>query len=79
MNDVEARLQTCFAAMFPDVQADKLASVSQENLEAWDSMATATLLNVIEEEFGVAIDFEELEKLTSFQSVAEMLKARVAG
>lgn len=76
MSDIETRLQTCFAAVFPALPAAAIPAATQDTVSEWDSVATVTLLTVIEEEFGVTLDFEELEKLTSFQAVAATLAAR---
>jgi len=79
MSDVDARLRKCFAAVFPDIPTDRILALTQENCDAWDSLATATLICLLEEEFAVTIDFEELETMTSFGSVANMLNKRAAG
>jgi acyl carrier protein len=42
---------------------------------AWDSLATMTLVSVIEEEFGVAVSPEDYESVASF----ELVKAYIAG
>ncbi len=76
MNDIETRLAQCFRVVFPALAPDAIAGATQDSVAEWDSVATVTLLTVIEEEFGVALDFEELEKLTSFRGVAAMLAAR---
>lgn len=76
MSDIETRLQTCFSAVFPALPAAAIPGATQDSVSEWDSVATVTLLTVIEEEFGVTLNFEELEKLTSFQAVAATLAAR---
>jgi acyl carrier protein len=40
----------------------------------WDSLATVTLVSVLEEEFGVAIAPEDYENMISFELVRECLK-----
>jgi acyl carrier protein len=74
MSDTRTRLVDCFAAVFPDVPAQELPQASTASLAAWDSLASITLLTVLEEEFGVQIDPEQLEHLQSFESVAEYLE-----
>lgn len=50
-------------------------------LENWDSMATVTLLAVIEEEFGAGttegIDLDDVEQLQSFQNLLVYLRGLV--
>jgi acyl carrier protein len=70
-------LEECFAAVFPDVPRDRLANATVENTEEWDSIASVTLLAVLEEEFGVQIDDLDLPELSSFDKVHDYLAARV--
>ncbi len=79
MSQVETRLEKCFAAVFPELPPSKISAASQETVRNWDSLATATLMNVIEEEFGLTLDLDELTQLTSFASVGNLLKARIGG
>ena len=74
MNDTRTRLVKCFAAVFPEVPESALPTVSATTLPAWDSLASITLLTVLEEEFGVQIDPEQLEHLQSFEAVQSYLQ-----
>jgi acyl carrier protein len=74
MSDTRTRLLNCFAALFPDVPQAELPLASTSSVGAWDSLASITLLTVVEEEFGVAIDPEQLEHLQSFESVLDFLE-----
>jgi acyl carrier protein len=69
MNDTRGRLIRCFAAVFPEVAEQELPRASSTTLSAWDSLASITLLTVLEEEFGLQIDAEQLEGLQSFEAV----------
>jgi len=73
MNDIQARLTRCFAAVFPQVPEVRIRFITQESTEGWDSVITATLLTVIEEEFAIVIDSEDLERLDSFERIQEYL------
>jgi acyl carrier protein len=73
MNDLEARLARCFAAAFPGIDPSVITSASLETEEAWDSVAAVTLVTLIEEEFGVQMDLEALEHLSSFSSILNYL------
>ncbi len=83
MNDVQERLIKCFLAVFPQMGRQEVSSASMETVEAWDSVATITLVTVIEEEFGIQFGTDALERLVSFHSIIEYLqeltKAREAG
>jgi acyl carrier protein len=43
-------------------------------VEAWDSVAGLTLLNVVEDEFRVTVDLERLSELTSFAAILAYLQ-----
>jgi acyl carrier protein len=75
MNDVKARLGKCFQAVFPNVPEAELPSATQESVKTWDSVATITLMNLIDEEFGVQLDLEQLERFNSFESFYNHLAA----
>lgn len=74
MNNIEPRLVRCFSAVFPGVPEPQIASASMENVESWDSVAMATLVTAVEEEFGVEFDVDNLSNLTSFESMLGYLK-----
>ncbi len=77
MDNLRERLIRCFAAVFPDLKPEEIPKASQSWVPAWDSVATVTLLSVLEEEFGVSFDLEELEHLTAFELILERLRQRV--
>ena len=74
MSDSRTRLVRCFAAVFPDLSSDEIEVCSQETVPAWDSVQAITLVNVIDEEFCVAIDFDLLPELSSFRTIAQYLE-----
>ena len=70
---MDERLLKCFRSVFPELSDAGLRSASAETTGAWDSVAAITLVNVIEEEFGVQMDYEILPELTSFETVRTYL------
>lgn len=74
MDNHEARLLKCFSVVFSGLSEAELRSASSENLASWDSVTTVTLIALIEEEFKIEVDLEDLEQLTSFDSVLGYLK-----
>ena len=74
MNDTRARLVKCFAAIFPDLSEEQIESASSNNMDEWDSVATVTLITLIEEEFGIEVEADDLERLVSFDSVLDYLE-----
>ena len=74
MNNYEARLVKCFSAVFSGLSEAELRSASTSTLASWDSVTTVTLIALIEEEFRIEVDVEDLERLVSFDSVLGYLK-----
>jgi len=72
-NAPNQRLLSCFQAVFLDTEEAALADASIDTLPTWDSVAQVTLITVVEEEFGIAIDPERYEELTSFGAFVEVV------
>lgn len=73
MNDIAARLTRCFSAVFPSIPEQQIATASLDTVEGWDSVAAATLVVTIEEEFGIQFEVEALDNLSSYQSIFDYL------
>lgn len=74
MDEIKARLTKCFEAVFPDLPVPQIPSATQETVPNWDSIAAITLVNVIEEEFSIQMDLDELADLDSFERIAGYLQ-----
>jgi acyl carrier protein len=79
MPDDEQRLRRCFSAVFPTLTPDEIAHSTAKTTAAWDSLASLTLLRVVEEEFGVEIDPLEFAEISSFNDILEHIANRPAG
>jgi acyl carrier protein len=77
LNDLPERLATCFVAVFPSLKPDQVTTASPQTVANWDSLATVTLVNVIEEEFHIQIDPEDFSSVLSFAG-AEALVQKTA-
>ena len=51
MDALESRLARCFLAVFPDLNPEHVRTASVDTVGSWDSVATVTLLDVVEGEF----------------------------
>ena len=76
MPELQTRLTGCFATVFPNLDTDEILRASHTSVASWDSLATVTLVSVVEEEFGVSIPPEDFEYLISFDLVLDCLKRR---
>jgi acyl carrier protein len=69
MNEIQERLVKCFRTVFPSLPAGDIPRCSQATNSGWDSIASITLVNVIEDEFGFQIDLNLLPELNSFNCI----------
>lgn len=76
MTEIQTRLLKCFSAVFPDLPNDDIPTASLSSVEAWDSVATVTLLTVMEEEFGIQFEPDDLDHMISFDSILHRLQDR---
>jgi acyl carrier protein len=74
MKNVSQRLTDCFTNVFPDIEPGQIPNATAEKVEAWDSVAHITLLSAISEEFGIELEAEDYEELTSYRTIAEYLQ-----
>ena len=77
MDDIRNRLIACFSTVFPALPEDQIPAATVSSVREWDSVTAIALLNVVEEEFGNQIDFEDLAELDSFDAIANYLKTRL--
>jgi len=75
--DLRQRLTKCFELVFPDLPKDEIAGASPATVAAWDSVAAITLMNVVEDEFGLQIDLDDLANLDSFDKLHSYLQKRL--
>lgn len=75
MSDLQHRLNRCFAAVFPSLPESQIATATLDTVEGWDSVAAATLITTIEEEFGVEFDMETVGELISYKAIEAALLA----
>jgi acyl carrier protein len=74
MDDTQSRLINCFAIIFPELSTDEIIEARSTTVHNWDSVAGVTLLAVVEEEFDVNIDSDDLAKFNSFEGFLRYLR-----
>ena len=74
MNNLSTRLMQCFSAVFPDLTEEQILAACLTSVPKWDSIATITLIFLIEEEFKLQIGTDEVGNLISFEAVLKVLK-----
>jgi len=78
MDNIEERLVKVFETVFPDLSAEQIVAATQSTVSAWDSVAAITLMNVMEEEFSIEVDFDRAAELSSFSEILGYVKETVA-
>lgn len=77
MDNIQKRLVACFSSVLPDLSTDQITRASANTVESWDSVATVTLMAVVEEEFGIKIAEGDPSRFDSFQNVLSYLEKLV--
>ncbi len=78
MTDLRQRLTRTFCAVFPDLSKEEIPGASMRSIAGWDSLATVTLIALIEKEFGVQVRSDDLDYLVSFESILTYLQGKVS-
>ncbi len=78
MDEIATRLVNCFVTVFPGLAESDVPRASPASVPAWDSAAAIMLANVVEEEFGIQVDFDLLSELDSFDRFHNYLLAKSA-
>lgn len=78
MDKIEERLVSCFSAVMPELSSEEIPQASALNAANWDSVTTVSLIAVIEEEFGISIEIDDLSHFDSFQGILGYLKRGAA-
>jgi len=76
MDDVQVRLMSCFGAVFPALTQKEILRADHHSVGRWDSVASVTLFAIIEEEFGVEVDLQDLPSLVSFATILGYLTSK---
>jgi acyl carrier protein len=76
MDDIRQRLIGCFSTVFPELAEKEIPLGSMASVGSWDSLATITLVTVIEEEFSVQIPPEDLAQFVSFELILDYLSGQ---
>jgi acyl carrier protein len=71
--DPRSRLAQCFAAAFPNLETEAIPRVAVGALPEWDSLASMTLLGLIEEEFQLRVPAGDMARLTSFSVILDYI------
>lgn len=81
MNDDEIvdRLVPIFQAALKIEPSDVTRELSPKTCAKWDSLSHIHLVNGIEEEFGISLEFADQMRMTSFGVAVEIVGGRLRG
>ena len=78
MDNLEHRLVRCFSSVFPELNEDQIRNASVDSVADWHSLASVTLISVVQEEFGVQVGLTDLPNLMSFSAVQNYVQHHAA-
>lgn len=67
--DSRSRLVQCFREVFPDLDDSQIVNAEYAELSAWDSLASITLVVIVEDEFSCTLPDDLVAQLTSFARI----------
>jgi acyl carrier protein len=67
--DTRTRLIQCFREVFPALDETQILGAEYTELQAWDSLASLTLVAIIEDEFACTLPDDLVASLTSFDRI----------
>ena len=74
MDNQQKRLVACFLAVFPELAPEEISQASSITVESWDSVASVTLMAVVEEEFEISIELDDPARFDSFEHILGYLQ-----
>ena len=77
MPDTRDRLVQCFKNVFPDLEEAEIPRATMERVEAWDSLASVTLIAIAEEDFGVEFLPDDLAHFVSFDEILALIERKL--
>ena len=79
MANPRERLITCFSTVFPELTHEEIEQSSVTSIAVWDSLATMTLVAVLQEEFKTEFTVDEIGQLISFELILDILENKNVG
>lgn len=73
VTEVGERLTRCFLSVLPNLETETIRDMNVTALSDVDSWASATLVAVIDEEFGINLSLDQLWELGTFQAIERFL------
>ncbi len=75
--DTRTRLTRCFALAFPDLNEGEISRASTTTVATWNSLATITLVSLIEEAFDIQVRPAEMARFNSYKAILAEIESRL--
>ena len=72
-NESREKLEAIFRAVFELPAGSDLTGLQSGTTEAWDSLATVSLVAAIESECGLSLEAEQMLRITSYAETAKLV------
>jgi acyl carrier protein len=70
----QEKLQEIFRAVFELAPDSDVTKVRKLSTSRWDSLAHVSLVVAIESEFGIALDLEDAQRISSYEAAEILLE-----
>lgn len=78
MQDTLGRVRKAFNSAF-DVDPETITIDTEPNdVKGWDSMGHVALASILEEEFGLTLDVDELMEMESVREIVRIIDSKIA-
>jgi len=76
---IEDRIKSIFCNIFQLSVLDITDTTSRETVDKWDSLQHLNLVISLEEEFKIELDIEEIEGMSDFPKVCQIVSMKMTG
>ncbi|MCW2596059.1 MAG: hypothetical protein JWP39_1947 [Jatrophihabitans sp.] len=75
---IDKELVSCFQSVFPFLSDGEIRVLRKDDFAEWDSLASLSLVTVIEEEFRIRLDDDAVLGLESYAAARAVVEQKTA-
>ena len=75
--ELKTKLERVFENVFHELPSEERCQISRLNSTMWDSVIHLLLILSLEEEFGIALDQDDVIDITSFDSALAVINSKL--
>ena len=76
-DDIKNRLQNIFRDVFGQDNLEITDLSSPDNIDEWDSLTHITILEAVQDEFGVSFSLDEMIEMVDVEKIINAISAKV--